>query len=237
MSIQKWGGIAAIVLAFTYVFGFVLFFGVLDSSGYETPERYLEFIILNRDTFFVGYLIIGILFSFTLIILVQSTYHRFKVASQEFMKFTAIVGYLWVCIVLASSMIFLTSLGALAKYHMLNPEEALVINRSISIIVDALGGGIELVGAVWVLAISYVGLRSKIYSPLLHYWGMLVGIAGILTLFSGLSFLSGNPFFEATTAIFGLGQILWFLVLGVVMLKEISKTKEYISPASVAHGT
>ncbi|MDN3637371.1 hypothetical protein QWY82_00995 [Simiduia curdlanivorans] len=224
MSIQKWGGVAAIVEAFTYIFGFVLFFGVLDSSGYETPEHYLEFVLLNRDTFFVGYLIIGVLFSFSLIVLVQSTYHRFWRAAPELMKFTAVVGYLWVCIVLASSLIFLASLEALAKYHALNPEQALVINRSIYIIVDALGGGIELVGAVWVLAISYVGLKSKIYSPLLHSWGLLVGTAGVLTLFSGLSFLSSNPFFEATTAIFGLGQILWFLIFGIAMLKEMPKT-------------
>ena len=220
MGILKWGGIAAITEAFTYIFGFALFFGVLDASGYDTPERYLEFIIQNRDAFFVGYLVIGILFSFSLIILVQSIYQRFKQASPELMKFTAIVGYLWVCIVLASSMIFLTSLDALAKYHALDPEQALAINRAVNIVVDALGGGIELVGAVWILAISYVGLKSKVYSALLHFWGFFVGVSGVLTLFSGLSFLSKNPFFEVTTAIFGLGQILWFLVLGVAMLRE-----------------
>lgn len=229
MSIQKWGGIAAIIEAAVYIFGFVLFFGVLDSTGYDTPERYLVFLIENRDTFFVGYLIIGIVFSFALIVLVQSTYQRFKQFSPELMKFSAAVGYLWVGIVLASSLIFLTSLGAVAKFHQVSPEEALIINRGISIIVDALGGGIELVGAVWVLVVSYVALKSRVYSPLLHYWGMLVGIAGVLSLFSGLSFLASNVFFEATTAIFGLGQIVWFLVLGVVMLKEQPHTPTSLS--------
>ncbi len=226
MTIQKWGGVAAITEAFTYIFGFILFFAILDSSGYDTPARYLEFLIQNRDTFFTGYLVIGILFSFALVVLVQSVYQRFKLASPELMKFTTVVGYLWVCIVLASSMIFLTSLSALAKYHAINPADALVIHRSISIVVDALGGGIELVGAVWVLAISYVGLKSKIYSALLHYWGVLVGLSGVLTLLSGLSFLSSNPFFEATTAIFGLGQIVWFLVLGIIMFNDDSQHKQ-----------
>ena len=220
MSLQKWGGIAAITEAATYIFGFILFFGVLDSSGYDTPERYLEFIIQNRDTYFLGYLISGIVFSFTLIVLVQAVFERFKQASPEFMKFTAVVGYLWVFIVLASSFVLLTSLEVLAKYHALDAAQALTINRTINIVVDALGGGIELVGAVWVLAISYVGIKSKIYSAFLHYWGVLVGISGVLTLFSGLSFLAANPFFEVTTAIFGLGQILWFILLGVAMLKE-----------------
>ena len=105
-------------------------------------------------------------------------------------------------------------------------DQALIINRTVNIVVDALGGGIELVGAVWVLAISYVGLKSKIYGAFLHYWGVLVGISGVLTLFSGLSFLAKNPFFEVTTAIFGLGQIRWFILLGVAMLKESSTANE-----------
>jgi hypothetical protein len=232
MSLQKWGGAAAITEAFTYVFGFILFFGVLDASGYDTPECYLEFIILNRDTFFVGYLVSGILFSFALIVLVQATYQRFRQAAPELMKFTAVVGFIWVCIVLASSMIFLTSLVALAKYHALAPEQALAINRAVNIVVDALGGGIELLGAVWVLAISYVGIKGKIYSPLLHYWGVLIGVSGVLTLFAGLSFLTTNPFFEVTTAIFGLGQILWFIVLGVAMLHDAPGTADDVSAAA-----
>lgn len=209
---------------------------MLDASGYDTPERYLEFIIENRDIYFVGYLVSGILFSFSLIILVQSIYQRFKQASPELMKFTAVVGYLWVCIVLASSMIFLTSLGAIAKYHAINPEQALAINRSISIVVDAFGGEIELVGAVRVLAISYVGLKSKIFSSVLHYWGGLVGVAGILTLFSGFSFLSTNAFFELTTAIFGLGQILWFLALGVALLRETQGGTQFAPRINVDTG-
>lgn len=220
MSLLKWGGLAAITEAFTYIFGFILFFVVLDSSGFETPKLYLEFVIQNRDTFFLGYLVSGIVFSFVLIILVQAIFQRFKQSSPEFMKFTTVVGYLWAFIVLASSFVFLTSLEVLAKYYALDAEQALTINRAVNVVVDALGGGIELVGAVWVLAISYVGLKSKIYSPFFHYWGILVGISGVLTLFSGLSFLASNPFFEVTTAIFGLGQILWFILLGVAMLKE-----------------
>lgn len=226
MSLQKWGGIAAITEAITYIFGFILFFVILDSSGLDTPQDYLEFLIQNRDTYFLGYLVSGIVFSFALIVLVQAVYKRFKQASPEFMNFTAVVGYLWVFIVLASSFVFLTSLEVLAKYYDLDADQALIINRTVNIVVDALGGGIELVGAVWVLSISYVGLKSKIYCAFLHYWGVLVGISGVLTLFSGLSFLATNPFFEVTTAIFGLGQILWFILLGVAMLKESSASNE-----------
>ncbi|MCL1123369.1 hypothetical protein [Shewanella surugensis] len=240
MSIQKWGGVAAIAEASIYLFGFVLFFTILDPSGFEAnvvdeasgiaingltldvAQRNLLFMIQNRDSYFIGYLVCGVVFSFTLLILVQAIYQRFKQSFPELMIFAAAVGYLWVGIVLASSLIFLIGLGAITHYYGLNPEQALTIHRTLSIVVEALGGGIELVGAVWVLAVSYVGLKSHIFSPWLHYWGMFVGISGVLTLFSGLSFLSTQPLFEFMTAIFGLGQILWFLVLGIGMLSETS---------------
>ena len=49
MTLQKWGGIAAITEALTYIFGFILFFAVLDSTGYDSPAQRLEFLVLNRD--------------------------------------------------------------------------------------------------------------------------------------------------------------------------------------------
>jgi hypothetical protein len=142
------------------------------------------------------------------------------------MKFSAVVGYIWASTVLASGMIFLVSLGALFKYHTLDPELTLTIYRTINIIINALGGGIELIGAVWVLAISYTGIKYCIYNNWIHYWGILVGFSGVLTLFSGFSFLSSNPIFEVMTAIFGLGQILWFIGLGIVMLRESPSYKK-----------
>ncbi|MCV2884633.1 DUF4386 family protein [Aestuariibacter sp. AA17] len=220
MTLQKWGGIAAIIEACTYLFGFVLFFGLIDATGYDTPERYLSFVLENRDVFISGYFVIGILFSFMLVVLVHALHQRMKNVAPELMACTAVVGYIWAAFVLASSFIFITSLSAVAKFHELDPVQALTIDRTIGIVVDALGGGIELIGAIWVLAITYVGLKHNVYSRLLHYWGALVSVAGVLTLFSTLSFLSGNPFFDITTALFGLGQILWFIGLGVAMLRD-----------------
>lgn len=220
MSLQQWGGIAALTKAATYLFGFVLFFGVLDTSKYDTPELSLDFLIQNRDTFFLGYIVIGIIFSLALIVLVQTIYQRFKRFSPELMKFTSVIGYIWATIVLASTFVFLTSIEVIAALYEQDPTLALTIKQTISIVVNALGGGIELVGALWVLAISYVGIKHRVFSPLLHYWGLFVGLAGVLTLFSGLSFLITNPFFEVTTAIFGLGQIVWFIALGVILIKH-----------------
>ncbi|WMN60193.1 DUF4386 domain-containing protein [Pseudoalteromonas xiamenensis] len=233
MPIKKGGGVAALILAMTYIFGFVLFFGLLDPSSNTTPQTRLAFIVQNRDAFFAGYVVIGVLFSFTLILLVQSLYTWLKPFSPELMKYAAVVGMLWSFIVLASSFVFLTSLGVLAKYEVTDPVQALTISNTVNIFVDALGGGIELVGAIWVLLISYVGIRYRVLYQALHYIGLVVGVSGVLTLFSGLSFLSTNSFFDITTALFGLGQIVWFFVLGISMLRHVN-TEQKANYSTVA---
>ena len=220
MTLQKWGGIAAIVQAGIYVFGMALFLSVLDASGLQDPGLRLGFLIENRDLFFLGYVIIGIVFSFALIVLVQATYRRFAQPFPELVACNAVVGHIWACLVLAAYMIALIGLNATAAYYPQDPEMALTVHRAVEVVSNALGGGIEIVGAVWVLGISYVGLKGRIYSAWLHRWGVVVGVAGVLTLFSGLSFMSANPVFEGMAAIFGLGQIFWFIGLGVAMLNE-----------------
>ena len=226
MSIQQWGGVSSLIAAFTYIFGFTLFFGVLDASSYNTPTLYLEFVILNRDIFIWGYFITGIVFSLVLIVLVQALYQRFMSISPELMKVAAVLGYLWVFMLMSSSFIFLSSIEALVKYHQIDPEQALTINRAVHIVIDALGGGVELIGALWVLAVSFIGIRGRLYTIWVHYWGIIVGLAGMLTLFSVLSVFAENRFFELTNAIFGLGQIIWFIVLGWYMLKSAQSYDE-----------
>ena len=75
---------------------------------------------------------------------------------------------------------------------------------------EALGGVIELPGGLWVLLLSWAALRAGGLPRALSYLGMVSGVAGILTVV---------PALEALTAVFGLGFIVWFVWLGVVMLR------------------
>lgn len=220
MPMQKMGALAAFAEALIYVAGFVWFFAVLNPGDQTSPEQRLAHLIAQRDFYYAGYLVTGVVFSFLLIALVQALYQRLSPMAPQLMRYASVVGYLWAGIVLASSFIFLTSLGALAKYHETDAAQALTIYRAIAIQVEALGGGIELVGAVWLLLISYVGLRHRIFHPLMHGWGLLVGLSGLLTLFGGLSLLATWSVFEVMAAIFGVGQILWFAALGLALWKD-----------------
>lgn len=222
MQLQRAGGTAAVICALTYLFGFVLFFGLIEAPADSSDIAHLHFLVSQRDTFFLGYIVIGIVFSFGLLLLNQSLKTTFKPTTPNMSQYNSVLGNIWATFVLASTFIFLVSLPFLANYADTNEENAVIVLKSVDIVVDALGGGIELLGALWVLLISYMAIKANTFAKTLHVLGIAVGLAGILTLFSGLSFLSGNMVFEASTAIFGLGQIVWFIALGISMIRKSS---------------
>lgn len=220
MPLQRAGGIAAIVCALTYLFGFILFIGLIEPPTDSSDVAHLHLLIAQRDTFFVGFIVIGIVFSLSLLLLNQSLLSVYKNVCPHVARYNSTLGNIWAMFVLASTFIFLTSLPFLANYAVANEENAVVVLKSVEIVVDALGGGIELLGAIWVLFISYMGIKCGLFAKLLHGLGVIVGVAGILTLFTGLSFLSDISLFEAATAIFGLGQIVWFVLLGIHLIRH-----------------
>ena len=65
---------------------------------------------------------------------------------------------------------------------------------------------------MWVLLVSLVALKAVVLSRKLNYLGCLVGIAGIATVYPE----------ETFTEVFGLSQIIWFIWLGLVILRSDS---------------
>jgi hypothetical protein len=73
-----------------------------------------------------------------------------------------------------------------------------------------LGGAVELPGGLWLLLVSWAAWRGGELPKGLNYLGLLVGAAGVLTAVPTLGELG---------AVFGLGSIVWFLWLGIVLLR------------------
>jgi hypothetical protein len=70
---------------------------------------------------------------------------------------------------------------------------------------------VELPGGLWMLLVSWAAWRSKELPTALNYLGLVVGMAGILTAVPALGELG---------VAFGLGSIVWFIWLGIVMLRS-----------------
>ena len=92
-----------------------------------------------------------------------------------------------------------------------NQDHAVSLWLAMSTLQEALGGGNEIVGGLWVLLLSWAALRAAKLAKVLNYIGVLVGLAGILT---------AVPTFDVLMDVFGLGQIVWFAWLGIVMVRK-----------------
>jgi len=67
-------------------------------------------------------------------------------------------------------------------------------------------------GCLWVLLVSWAALRSGALPKALNYLGLVIGMPGIIsTLF---------PAFNELGIAFGLGIIVWWIWLGIVMLRN-----------------
>ena len=107
-------------------------------------------------------------------------------------------------------MVYVIGMGTVIDLHGSNPGQAATVWAAIDIVHLGLGGEIEIVGGLWILLVSWAALRSDGLPRVLNYLGVLIGVAGILTLVPALRVLAYA---------FGLGQILWFIWLGIVMLR------------------
>jgi hypothetical protein len=75
----------------------------------------------------------------------------------------------------------------------------------------AIGGNNEIVGGIWTLLISIASLKRHMFKPWMNVLGIIAGIAGCLTMLPIFS--------EPATMVFAFGQMIWWVGIGVKMLK------------------
>lgn len=225
MKLQKVGGIAALIEALAYIVGFTVMMTILSPQNAEamTSLDKLAFDIEHIAILQPWYLFIYVVFGIVLITLAVALNERLKSYSPSVVSIASVFAFIWSGMVISSGMIASIGLESIANMYASEPERALVVWQVISIIQDAIGGGVEVVGGIWVLLISWVALKNSTYPKGLNYIGLLVGIAGIVTIIPPLGELG---------AVFGLGQIVWFIWLGVDML--FNPKKEEIRSTQVS---
>lgn len=209
-DLQKWGGLAALVEAALYVAGFGLFLTVLDGAGYDGLQGQIQFLLDHQHALFLAYLFIYILFGLVLVVLVLALHDRLSGYSRSLMRVASAFGLLWAGLVIASGMIANVGAARVVDLYSVHPEEAQSLWLAVSTLQEALGGGNEIVGGLWLALLSLVMVTKQASQQALGYLGLAVGAAGILTVVPGLGVLMD---------VFGLGQIVWFLWVGVVLLR------------------
>ncbi len=212
--LERAGGIAALIQAATFVVGFALFFTLLESEGYgaadSTTEENASFLANNQGIMYAWNFIIYIVFGIALVVLVLSLHDRLNDRSTALPQIAAVFGLIWSGLVIASGMVANIGASAVVDLYETNPAEAGALWRSVDFVANGLGGGNEIVGGIWVLLVSWAALQAGALSKPLNYLGLVIGASGITT---------AIPVLEPVGAIFGLGLIVWFVWIGIVMLR------------------
>jgi hypothetical protein len=76
---------------------------------------------------------------------------------------------------------------------------------------EALVGRVEVVGGIWMLLVTWAALLAGRHPRALNYLGVVVGVAGVLTVVPALEVLGIG---------FRLGEIVWIVWLGIVMVRS-----------------
>lgn len=211
-TLQKLGGLAALYMAVAYLTGIVIFLVVLDYPSITDPAQKVALNVDKQMIVFSTNLLMYVFFGFALIVLSLALYGRLHTNAPALMQVGTAVAIIWAGSLIASGMVANAGLAAIAPLYSQNPAQAALTWLGIEAVANGLGNANgEILGGLWVLLVSLAALRAGELSKSLNIIGLGVGAVGIISLVPGLT--------DSLVGIFGLGQIIWFVWLGIVLLR------------------
>jgi len=209
-KLQKMGGIAALYAGAAYIVAMVGFLLIVDVSGVVDPVQKVALMADNQAFLSIMHLLIYQVWAVFLVVLALALYERLKVGSPAIMQTATAVGMIWAGLVIAAGMIHNIGMENVVDLYDADPAQAGTVWLAIESVFGGIGGENEILGGIWVLLISWAALRAGGLPRALNYLGLVIAAAGILSAFPGL---------RDVGMVFGVVQIVWFIWLGIVMLR------------------
>lgn len=208
------GGLAALICATTYLVGFALLLTLLAPLGYGTSDidavAVVAFNDANPGILIVWNSIIYIVNALALVVLVAALATRLAGTSPGWGAVTQGLGLIWAALVLGAGMIANVAVEQAARLFPTDPAAAAVQWKTLHAVELGLGGGNEIAGGVWIGCVCVAGLLSGTLPRAVAGVGLLAGLGGLATVIPAI----GDP----AGAVFGLGAILWFLLIGTTLM-------------------
>src|SRR5664279_4636092 len=212
---QKMGGIAALIGAATNLLGGVVYATLLQPKGLGSedadPGKSVALLADNEGAMRAFNEIIWLAFGVSLVFLSMALYERLKAGPAVLALAVTIFTLIWAVLVIVVGTLSINDLSTVIRLHGENPAQAATVWLTLDSVETGLGagGGETIVSALWFLLLSWAALRARALPRLLIYLGVVTGVAGILSVLA----LTGLQ------AVYGLGLIIWFAWLGIVMLR------------------
>lgn len=214
-TLQKPGGFAALYLAVAYLIGMALFIVVLDTPSITDPAQKVALLVRMQMVIFSTNLLMYVFFGVVLIVLALALYDRLQAGAPALMQVATALGIIWAGSLIASGMVANAGIAPVVALYATDPAQAALTWQAIETVAGGLGNANgEILGGLWALLVSLAALRAGGLPRGLNLLGLLVGAVGILSLIPGLT--------ELLIGVFGLSQIIWYVWLGIVLLRSKS---------------
>lgn len=212
-TLQKIGGLAALYLASAYIIGMIGFLAVVDISSVAEPVDKVALMAANQSFLYVMHLVVYVAWGVVMVVLSLALYERLKNTAPAMMQTATVFGIFWGCVILISGMIHNAGMQMVVDLYFKDPYQASTIWMTIEAVLGGLAGSNEAIGGIWILLLSAVCLRAQQLPRFLNWLGALVGAAGLISVI---------PALDMFIFVFALGQIVWFIWLGISMLQTRS---------------
>ena len=210
-TLQKVGGISALYMAVSHLIGIVIFIIVLDYLSITDPAQKVALNVEKQTVVFSTNLLMYVFFGFALAVLSLALYDRMKSSASALIQVTAVIGIIWAGSLIASGMVANAGLTTVVALYAKDPAQAVLTFQSIEAVTNGLGNANgEVLGGMWTLLVSLAALRTGEFPKGLNIIGVIIGAMGIITII---------PVLTDFTGLFGVGQIIWFVWLGIVLLR------------------
>jgi hypothetical protein len=214
-TLQKFGGFAALYMAVAHLLGIVIFLVILDYLSITDPAQKVALNVDKQLIVFSTNLLMYVFFGFALIVLSLALYDRLKSVAPALMQVASVIGIIWASSLIASGMVANAGLAGVVALYAKDPAQAVLTFQGIEAVASGLGNANgEILGGIWTLLVSLAALWASGLPKALDILGLLVGAMGIMTILPAVNDLTG---------VFGLGQIVWFVWLGVLLLRSDSR--------------
>jgi hypothetical protein len=220
-----WGSAAAFYLAVAYVAGIAYFLVGVDFPSLVDPLDKIAMFARHLRGLQIAYLAIYVVFGFVLMVLAWALHERLHAAAPTTMRVATSVAVVWAGLLVAGGMVTNVGMETVVALHGADPSQAATAWLAIETVATGLtGGNGEVLGGLWTLLVSSAAWRGRSLPVPLIVVGMVAGVAGLASALPGLT---------VVVAAFGLTQLLWFVGLGLVLLRREPPTPSVrLAPSS-----
>lgn len=222
-SIQKIGGIGAVIMTVYFIWIITFVFAVLPAQGFTTPEALTDPVKgltswINSPALYLLSLA-DLIFAVGLALTALALYAQLQSKEASGVQIGTVAGLVAVPLFLATSMTAIIGIPQIIRMYQENPNAASAAYSAVNALNTALGFAAVFAYGWWLEFVNWNALRTGALPKPLAWIGLVLGVACIL--FFAIQLLA------PITLVLGL---VWSLWLGIVLLRSTLSLRKSIVP-------